>query len=431
MNLSKASGAKFCAAIFFFFVTAVFVAAPLFLASAQSDGTPPPEQGQGSAPSAGGATAPTEPKPTSTTQPQGEPAGIPQGTTTIKTSTSTKGVAPRPITPRPTSSAPATVEPPVGPPPVSAQNPPRNENPDESGSGNTILWAALASLAALVLGYAGAQSLKKGKKTKKAEKRDDSRCFDIKKLMEEKAEELKDLQGRLESKAEEKAREKIRGAVEGTPAAELLALIERAEKEYGRLKKLYEKCILETKAKKNVIILHGTSETKDSFWFPWLIKELEKRGYTVSLPSLPDADNPRLDAWLPVALKETYTPETILIGHSAGGPLQLSVLENIGVKIKRAILVAGYARPKSADPKPEPILQNSYDWRKISEHVDDIIFINSDNDPWGCTDVEGKYMRDNIGKGKLIVMKGEGHMGSDTFKQPYKEFPLLLELIGK
>jgi hypothetical protein len=38
-------------------------------------------------------------------------------------------------------------------------------------------------------------------------------------------------------------------------------------------------------------------------------------------------------------------------------------------------------------------------------------------------------MLDKIGKGKLIVMKGEGHMGSDTFKQPYKEFPFLLKLI--
>src|SRR6185437_13545519 len=85
---------------------------------------------------------------------------------------------------------------------------------------------------------------------------------------------------------------------------------------------------------KNVIILHGTSETKDSFWFPWLNTELEKRGYTISLPQLPDADTPDLGKWLPVALKEPYNSETILIGHSAGGPLQLSVLENIHDRIK-------------------------------------------------------------------------------------------------
>jgi predicted alpha/beta hydrolase family esterase len=130
-----------------------------------------------------------------------------------------------------------------------------------------------------------------------------------------------------------------------------------------------------------------------------------------------------------VALKETYTSETILIGHSAGCPLQLSVLENINVKIKQAILVAGFAKKLKGDKEKQKILQDSYDWQKIANNVDDLIFINSDNDPWTCDDTEGRYMLDQIGKGKLIVMKGEGHMGSDTFKQPYKEFPFLLKLI--
>ncbi|HEX8932124.1 MAG TPA: alpha/beta hydrolase [Patescibacteria group bacterium] len=180
---------------------------------------------------------------------------------------------------------------------------------------------------------------------------------------------------------------------------------------------------------KNVVILHGTSETNHSFWLPWLKKELEARDYHVSIPLLPDANFPNLKKWLPVALKEIYTPETILIGHSAGCPLQLSVLENIDVKIKQTILISGYARSKG-EKKPEKILQNTYDWQKIAKNVDDIIFINSDNDPWGCTDIEGRYMLDNIDKGKLIVMKGEGHMGSEKYNQPYKQFPFLLKLIG-
>ena len=108
--------------------------------------------------------------------------------------------------------------------------------------------------------------------------------------------------------------------------------------------------------------------------------------------------------------------------------MQLSVLENIHIQIKQAILVAGYARPKGVDKEPEKILQDSYDWEKIENNVKELIFINSDNDQWGCNDVEGRYMLDHLG-GKLIIMKGEGHMGSDTFKQPYKEFPFLLRLI--
>lgn len=179
---------------------------------------------------------------------------------------------------------------------------------------------------------------------------------------------------------------------------------------------------------KEAVILHGTSETAESFWLPYAKRELEQRGFTVSIPQLPDADYPDLKNWLPAALAETYTERTVLIGHSAGCPLILSVLENIDVRIKQAILVAGYARPKSDDPKPEPILQDAYDWEKIKNHVEDIIFINSDDDPWGCDDKEGRYMWENLG-GALILRKGEGHMGSDTFKQPYREFPFLIKLI--
>ena len=178
---------------------------------------------------------------------------------------------------------------------------------------------------------------------------------------------------------------------------------------------------------KNVIIFHGTGGTPNSFWHPYLKKELEKRGYDVWVPALPDTDTPDLANWIPEALKGTFSTETILVGHSAGCPLILSILERIHIKISKAILVSGYARNlwEKADIK---ILQQSYDWEKIKSHVENIFFINSDNDPWGCTDVEGRYMFDHLG-GTLIIKHGEGHMGSDFYKQPYREFPLLVKLI--
>lgn len=179
---------------------------------------------------------------------------------------------------------------------------------------------------------------------------------------------------------------------------------------------------------KNVNIFHGTGCTPDSYWFPYLKKELEQRGYHISAPQLPDADVPDLKTWLPVALKETYTSETVIVGHSAGGPLILSILEHLQTSIRMAILVSGYARQKDEWKHPEKILQSSYNWEKIKRNVKEIIYINSDNDPWGCDDIEGRYMFDHLG-GTLIIKHGEGHMGSDTFKQPYKEFPLLVKLI--
>ncbi len=180
---------------------------------------------------------------------------------------------------------------------------------------------------------------------------------------------------------------------------------------------------------KNAIIFHGTGCTPKSYWIPYLAKQLRERGYDVLVPQLPYAENPRLDIWLPFALKNgRYDSETVLVGHSAGCPLILSILENITGKINKAILVAGYARPKDKDLKKEPILQKSYNWGKIKLSAAEFYFVNSDNDPWGCTDIEGRFMLDSLG-GTLIIKKGEGHMGSDKYHQPYKKFPLLVKLV--
>ena len=178
----------------------------------------------------------------------------------------------------------------------------------------------------------------------------------------------------------------------------------------------------------NVIIFHGTGSNPDHFWFSWLKRSLEQKDYNVWLPQLPNADKPSVAEWLPFALKNgTYDEQTILVAHSSGCALILSVLENIKVKVSKVILVAGFAY--QLDPKvEEPIIQKSYEWELIKQHVGSLIMINSDNDPWGCNDKAGKYIFDKIG-GTLIIRHGEGHMGSETFNQPYREFPLLLELI--
>jgi predicted alpha/beta hydrolase family esterase len=178
---------------------------------------------------------------------------------------------------------------------------------------------------------------------------------------------------------------------------------------------------------KNAIIFHGTGDKPDQFWFPYIKSKLEERGYSVWLPQLPNADKPNVADWLPFALENgTISEDTVLIGHSKGAALILHLLEKIDCQVKQAILISGYAEalPKNAETKEKDELQ----WDTIKSHVKDIIFINSDNDPWECTDVQGRMMFDHLG-GTQIILHGEGHMGSTTHKQPYKEFPLLAKLI--
>jgi predicted alpha/beta hydrolase family esterase len=177
---------------------------------------------------------------------------------------------------------------------------------------------------------------------------------------------------------------------------------------------------------KNAIIFHGTGCTPESFWHPYLKTELEKKGYDVWVPALPDADSPDINKWLPKALEGSYNSETIIIGHSAGGPLILAVLESLDKPVKMAIQVAGFMDQISE--RKQLILKSSYDWEKIKNNAKHHILINSDNDPWGCDDKQGRKLFDMLG-GSQVILHGEGHMGSDTYNQPYKQFPLLVKLI--
>jgi len=178
---------------------------------------------------------------------------------------------------------------------------------------------------------------------------------------------------------------------------------------------------------KNAIILHGGYSSPENYWFPSIEQFLIRKGYDVWIPQLPDTNNPNLVTWLPFVLKNgLFTKDTILIGHSLGSALALSVLENIPVQIHKIILVSGFSKPRGNFK--EPVLQEKYDWEKMKKNVKDLIIINSNNDPWGCNDEQGIFLWKKLG-GTLILLENEGHMGSGDFQQPYKRFYLLEKLL--
>ena len=188
---------------------------------------------------------------------------------------------------------------------------------------------------------------------------------------------------------------------------------------------------------KRAIILHGSGETSSSIWIPYVKEGLQGRGFFVTVPELPPAERPELNQWLSVVFEESYTDERVLIAHSGGSALALSVLERLNnVRIRQAILVAGFCTPNELDDfwfeGENPILQQDYNWDKIRNSVGQVICLNSDNDPYGCGIQKGQEIVDKIGsdKAQLILMKNQGHMGSDYFEQPYREFPYLLCLVG-
>lgn len=180
-------------------------------------------------------------------------------------------------------------------------------------------------------------------------------------------------------------------------------------------------------------MIQGAAETVDSFWLPYVKTELEKKGFNVWLPQLPENDhddnekNSPADVVIPFLLKNgTFDEETVIIAHSAGGPITMGLLEELSTPISKAILVAGFYQ-KIPSPGANLALKDSLNWDKIRTKTREFIFIHSDNDPWGCGDDQGRFAQSKV-DGTLIIKHGEGHMGSESFKQPYREFPLLIKL---
>jgi len=177
---------------------------------------------------------------------------------------------------------------------------------------------------------------------------------------------------------------------------------------------------------KNACVFHCYGSKPNHFWYPYVKRELQKNGYEVWLPELPNINDPDLELQLPYILNNyKYNKDTVIISHSSSVPLTLALLEEIEIKIKLAILVSGFV--DNLPNCPRKILKDQYNWEKIKNNCEKFVFINSVNDPWGCDDKQGRKMFDKLG-GELII-RNEGHMGSDSFNQPYKEFPLLINLV--
>lgn len=183
---------------------------------------------------------------------------------------------------------------------------------------------------------------------------------------------------------------------------------------------------------KQAVLLHGTGgNDKDYFWFVDTKEYLEQNGYTVWWPALPNTDSPDLESALKFIQQNmpALDEESILIGHSSACPLILSILQRNDLHIKQVILVAGYYAPIGDTVSGKMIEKQGYDWDKIRESADQIILINSDDDPWGCDDVQARPVTNNL-QAKFVLTEGQGHMGSLTYNQPYREHSILKDLLS-
>lgn len=183
---------------------------------------------------------------------------------------------------------------------------------------------------------------------------------------------------------------------------------------------------------KTAWLLHGTGgSAKDYYWFADTKKYLESKGYKVWWPELPHTAKPELIETEDFIGDFSQAPDkdTVIIGHSSACPVILDYLQWLrNITVKQVILVSGFYESIDDEGFSERMIPTNFNWEAIKRSAKEIVFINSDNDPWGCDDKQARPVAEKLGA-KFILAKGQGHMGSETFNQPYKELEILRDLI--
>lgn len=173
---------------------------------------------------------------------------------------------------------------------------------------------------------------------------------------------------------------------------------------------------------KHTLIIHGLNGSSNENWFPWLRKQLEKTGVNVQVPDLPDPNHPIVEDWNQALLKEVQ-PDSVIIGHSLGGPAALNLVQTFGQKISKLILVA----PVNPDQEWSHLKETSdsdwdavktfadlkFDWKRISELVDQIIIYYSDDDKY-IPERSIDFFKKNLPQAVFKFRPKSGHFSKST-----------------
>lgn len=186
---------------------------------------------------------------------------------------------------------------------------------------------------------------------------------------------------------------------------------------------------------KRAYIIHGWDGYPEEGWFPWAKRELEKRGFTVTVPNMPHPERPTIEDW--VGKIETLVGEpnenTFLIGHSIGCQAIMRYLASLNEKkVGGVILVAGWFElvPLESEEEKEiiePWLKTPIDFAKVKAAIDNITVILSDNDEWVPFNRNKKLFEERLVP-NIIVEHGKGHFSGSS---GIKELPVVLQTIER
>lgn len=177
-------------------------------------------------------------------------------------------------------------------------------------------------------------------------------------------------------------------------------------------------------------IVHGWDGSPKEPMLQWLRSSLEKKGYEVIAPAMPNPGVPKIRAWVG-KLTKTISPDenAILVGHSIGCQTILRYLQTLAPKkkIKGIVLIAPWMELDEETIEEEgeevreiarPWMETPIDFKKVKKLAGKTVAIFSDNDPFVPLS-QKTIFRKKLGA-KVIIEKGKGHftVGDGTKKLP-------------
>ena len=167
----------------------------------------------------------------------------------------------------------------------------------------------------------------------------------------------------------------------------------------------------------SIYLIHGWGANPNSEkWYSWLKEECKKRNIEITIPKMPNTNNPKINEWVD-KLKETVkiSKETYLIGHSIGCQAIMRFLEELDRgKIGGVVFVAGWFNLLDTAYESEeerdiakPWLETPINYKRVRTNVEKILAIFSIDD--NCVPIsDSELFKKRLGA-EIIIKDNEGH----------------------
>ncbi|MEX0919214.1 MAG: alpha/beta hydrolase [Parcubacteria group bacterium] len=194
---------------------------------------------------------------------------------------------------------------------------------------------------------------------------------------------------------------------------------------------------------KRVFIIHGWGGNPEEAWFPWAKAELEKRGFEVEIPAMPDAyekEQPTIEGRVNVIREVVGQPEenTYFIGHSIGCQSIDRYLETLPeeTRIGGVVYVAGWLTLKGLEDYEEedrsaakPWIETTINFEKVRTISPKSFAIFTQDDPF--VDVENaEFYKEKLGS-QIVILESGGHLNDESNTKELPEIIRAIEELSK